>query len=176
MRAAGYPLDLNNDLDTLVALKSLGVTPDYAKSMAQTGLGKPSVQDLIAMKSLGVTPEYLASLKQSGLGPKDLQEAVSLKALGVTPEYAAAMKQAGFTNLDARELVALKAQGMTPEHAKWLKQQFPQATPEEMQRAAVFHIDDKFIAEAKSHGFDTKDLDKLVAAQNVRPARRIAPD
>jgi beta-lactamase regulating signal transducer with metallopeptidase domain len=162
MKAAGYPLDLNNDLDTLVALKSLGVTPEYAKSMAATGMGKPSVHDLIAMKSLGVTPEYLASLKQSGLGPKDLQEAVSMKALGVTPEYAAAMKQAGFSNLDARELVALKAQGMTPERAKWLKQQFPQATPEEMQRAAVFHIDDKFIAEAKSHGFDTKDLDKLL--------------
>jgi hypothetical protein len=32
MRAAGYPLDLNNDLNTLVALKSLGVTPEYAKS------------------------------------------------------------------------------------------------------------------------------------------------
>jgi predicted metal-dependent phosphotriesterase family hydrolase len=114
------------------------------------------------MKSLGVTPEYLASLKQSGLGPKDLHESISMKALGITPEYAAATKQAGFSNLDARELVALKAQGMTPEHAKWLKQQFPQATPEEMQRAAVFHIDDKFIAQAKSHGFDDKDLDKLV--------------
>ncbi len=33
MRAAGYPLDLNNDLNTLVVLKSLGVTPEYAKSM-----------------------------------------------------------------------------------------------------------------------------------------------
>jgi beta-lactamase regulating signal transducer with metallopeptidase domain len=162
MRAAGYPLDLNNDLDTLIALKSLGVTPDYAKSMAQTGLGRPSVQDLIAMKSLGVTPEYLASLKQSGLAPKDLNQAVSFKALGVTPEYAAAMKQAGYANLDANELMALKAQGMTPERAKWLKQQSPQATADELQQAAVFHIDDKFLAEAKSHGFDSKDLDKLL--------------
>ena len=162
MRAAGYPLDLNKDLDTLVALKSLGVTPEYAKSLAATGLGTPSVHDLIAMKSLGVTPDYLTSLKQAGLGPRDLHEAVALKSLGVTPEYAAAMKQAGYANLDANELIALKAQGMTPEHAKWLKQQFPQATPEEMQRAAVFHIDDKFISEAKSHGFDTRDFDKLL--------------
>jgi beta-lactamase regulating signal transducer with metallopeptidase domain len=162
MKAAGYPLDLNNDLDTLIALKSLGVTPDYAKSMAQTGFGKPSLQDLIAMKSLGVTPEYLASLKQSGLAPKDLNQAVSFKALGVTPEYAAAMKQAGYADLDANELLALKAQGMTPERAKWLKQQFPQATADELQQAAVFHIDDKFMAEARSHGFDSKDLDKLL--------------
>jgi len=162
MRAAGYPLDLNNDLETLVALKSLGVTPEYAKSMAATGLGKPSLHELIALKSLGVTPEYLASLKQSGIGPTDLHEVVAFKSLGVTPEYAAAMKQAGLGGADAHELVELKAQGMTPEYASWLKQQFPQLTTEELRRAAIFHIDAKFMAEAKSHGFDTKDLDKLL--------------
>jgi uncharacterized protein (UPF0335 family) len=26
----------------------------------------------------------------------------------------------------------------------------------------VFHLDDKFLAAAKSHGFDSKDLDKLL--------------
>jgi beta-lactamase regulating signal transducer with metallopeptidase domain len=162
MRAAGYPLDLNNDLDTLVALKSLGVTPEYAKSMSATGLGKPTVHELITLKSLGVTPEYVASLKQSGIGPVDLREVVTEKSLGVTPEYAAAMKQAGFGNLNVRELISLKAQGMTPEYAKWLKQQFPQATMDELRNAAVFHVDEKFIAEAKAHGFDGKNLDKLL--------------
>jgi hypothetical protein len=61
MRAAGYPLDLNNDLNTLVALKSLGVTPEYAKSMGAVGLGKPTAHELITLKSLGVTPEYAKS-------------------------------------------------------------------------------------------------------------------
>lgn len=41
MRAAGYPLDLNDDLHSLVALKSMGVTPEYAKSMGTTGLASP---------------------------------------------------------------------------------------------------------------------------------------
>jgi len=191
MRDAGYPLDLNNDLNALVALKSLGVTPEYAKSMGATGLGKPTVHELITLKSLGVTPEYLTGLKQSGIAPKDFHEVVTekslgvtpeyaaemkqkgfgdlnvhelitMKSLGVTPEYAAAMKQKGFGDLSVHELITLKAQGMTPEYAGWLKQQFPQATTEELRRAAIFHLDDKFLADAKSHGFDGKNLDKLL--------------
>jgi hypothetical protein len=162
MRAAGYPLDLNNDLNTLIALKSLGVTPDYAKSMGAVGLGRPTAHELITLKSLGVTPEYLAALKQSGLGPKDFHEAVTEKSLGITPEYATAMKQKGFGDLDLHQLIALKSQGMTPEYAGWLKQHFPQATVQELKRAATFHVDEKFIAQAKAHGFDEKNFDKLL--------------
>ena len=162
MRAAGYPLDLNNDLNTLVALKSLGVTPEYAKSMGAIGFGKPTAHELITLKSLGITPEYITAMKQSGLGPKDFHEAVTEKSLGITPEYAAAMKQRGFGDLDVHQLIALKAQGMTPEYAGWLKQEFPQATVGELKRAAVFQIDEKFMAQAKAHGFDEKNFDKLL--------------
>ena len=248
MRDAGYPLDLNNDLNSLVALKSVGVTPEYAKSMGTAGLGKPTVHDLIALKSMGVTPDFVASLKQSGIAPKDFHEVIaeksmgltpqyaadmkkafgdlslheliamksmsitpeyaaemkqkgfgnlsahelismksmgvtpeyaaemkqkgfgdlsvheliSMKSMNVTPEYAAEMKQKGFGDLNVHELISLKAQGMTPEYAGWLKQKFPQATPEELRRAAVFHLDDKFVADAKSHGFDTNNVDKLL--------------
>src|SRR5271163_1522923 len=105
MRDAGYPLDLNNDLNTLVSLKSLGVTPEYAKSMGAVGLGKPTVHELIALKSMGVTPEYVASLKQSGIAPKDFHEVVTEKSMGVTPEYAAEMKQKGFGDLNLHELI-----------------------------------------------------------------------
>jgi beta-lactamase regulating signal transducer with metallopeptidase domain len=219
MRDAGYPLDLNNDLNQLVALKSIGVTPDYAKSMGAAGLGKPTLHDLIALKSLGVTPDYVASLKQTGLAPMTFHDVVTDKSLGITPEYAAEMKQKGFGDLSAHQLVTMKsmgvtpeyatqmkqsfgnlsthdlvtmksmnvtpefaaqmkqqgfgnlsvhelitmrAQGMTPEYAGWLRQHFPQATDEELHRAAIFHLDDKFLADAKSHGFNDNNLDKLL--------------
>ena len=219
MRDAGYPLDLNNDLNELVALKSIGVTPDYAKSMGAAGLGKPTLHDLIALKSLGVTPDYVASLKQTGLAPMTFHDVVTDKSLGITPEYAAEMKQKGFgdlsthelvtmksmgvtpeyatqmkqsfgnlsthdlvtmksmnvtpefaaqmkqqgfSNLSVHELITMRAQGMTPEYAGWLKQHFPQATDQELHRAAVFHLDDKFLADAKSHGFNDNNLDKLL--------------
>jgi len=162
MRDAGYPLDLNNDLNTLISLKSLGVTPEYAKQMGALGFGKPTVHELISLKALGVTPEYVAELKQSGLGPKDFHEVTTEKALGITPEYSAEMKKTGFGELNLQELISLKAQNVTPEYVSWLKQQFPQITLDQLRQAAVFHLDDKFLAQAKSHGFDGKDLEKLL--------------
>ena len=162
MRDAGYPLDLNNDLNTLISLKSLGVTPEYAKQMGALGFGKPTVHELISLKALGVTPEYVAELKQSGLGPKDFHEVTTEKALGITPEYSAEMKKTGFGELNLQELISLKAQNVTPEYVSWLKQQFPQITLSQLRQASVFHLDDKFLAQAKSHGFDGKDLEKLL--------------
>ena len=162
MRDVGYPLDLNNDLNTLISLKSLGVTPEYAKSMGALGFGKPSVHELISLKALGVTPEYVAELKQSGLGPKDFHEVTTEKALGITPEYAAEMKKTGFGDMSIQELISLKAQSVTPEYVGWLKKQFPEITLNQLRQAAVFHLDDKFLAQAKSHGFDGKDLEKLL--------------
>ncbi len=152
----------NLDVKQLISLKALGVTPEYVQQMGSVGFGKPSVHELSSMKALGITPEYLASMKQSGLGPKNLHEALSEKAVGVTPEYANQMKQSGFGDMDVQQLISLKAQGVTPEYVTWLKREFPQITMEEMKRASVFHLDDKFVADARSHGFDGKDVDKLL--------------
>jgi beta-lactamase regulating signal transducer with metallopeptidase domain len=220
MRDAGYPLDLDKDLNTLISLRSVGVTPEYAKAMAQAGMGTPTLHDLVSLKSVGVTPEYVAGLKNSGIAPanfheviaerslgvtpeyaksiaslglgnptvhdligfkaqgvtaeyvselktsgipaKDLHEVISLKAVGVTPEYAKAMGNAGLGNLSTHELVSLRAQGITPEYVRWIKQTFPGADMSAVRRAAVFHVDEGFIAKAKSHGFNNMDLDKLV--------------
>lgn len=219
MKAAGYPLDLNHDLDEIIRLRSLGVTPEYAGAMAQAGMGKPTLKeltslkavgvtpeyvkslkssssapttfhdviafkslgvtpeyakqveslglgtptmhDLTSMKAVGVTPEYVAGLKSAGFTPKDLHELVTMRAVGVTPEYASAMAQAGFPSASTHDLVSMKAQGMTPEYAKWLKANFPNADTHAMRQAITFHIDDKFVADAKAHGFNGADLDKL---------------
>jgi len=220
MRDAGYPLDLNKDLDTLVSLRSLGVSPEYAKSIAQAGLGTPTLHqlislkaqnvtpeyiaslkgteaapsnlhelisekalgvtpeyaksvtsfglgtptnhDLVSLKALGVTPEYFAELKASGITPSNLHELSSLRALDVTPEYAKSMASAGYPNLSSHELMSLKAQGVTPEYLHWVKTTFPNSDLHQVQQAAVFHINADFIANAKAHGFNSTDLEKLI--------------
>ena len=121
MQDAGYPLDLNKDLDTIISLRSVGVTPEYAKAMAATGFGKPTLHELVSMKAQGITPEYVAQMKSAGLGPANLHELISLRAVGVTPEYAKTMAGAGFPGVSTHDLVSMKAQGITPEYVAQMK-------------------------------------------------------
>lgn len=121
MQAAGYPLDLNKDLDTIISLRSVGVTPEYAKAMAQAGLGVPTLQELVSLKSMGVTPEYVAGLKSSNAAPSSFGEVISEKSLGVTPEYAKAMAEVGMGTPTIHDLISMKALGITPEYVAELK-------------------------------------------------------
>ncbi|SEB48567.1 M56 family metallopeptidase [Terriglobus roseus] len=121
MREAGYPLDLDKDLNQIVTLRSVGVTPEYAKSMAQVGLGTPSLHDLVTLKSVGITPEYVASLKDSVLAPASFHDAVTIKSLGLTPEYARSLESLGLGRPTMHDVVSMKSVGVTPEYVAALK-------------------------------------------------------
>jgi beta-lactamase regulating signal transducer with metallopeptidase domain len=158
MNQAGYDVDL----DKLMSMKIQGVTPEYAKAMAQVGLGKPSADDLIACKIQGVEPETIAQLKQQGLEVKSFNDAVSYRIFQVTPEFVQGMKAAGFIDLDSKKLLSMRVQGVTPEYAKQVSQQFPGITADELVESKIFNINGDFIALAKSHGFKDLTFKKLV--------------
>ncbi len=159
MEASSAPPSSFSDV---IEERSLGVTPEYAKAISSIGIGTPNIHDLVGLKAQGITPEYAAGLKSSGIAPSDLRELESLKAVGVTPDYAKAMSSAGYTGLSPRDLIFLRAQGVSPEDARWLKATFPQSGTHELNEAAVLHINQEFIAKAKSHGFNDSSLDKLL--------------
>ncbi|HEY8996886.1 MAG TPA: M56 family metallopeptidase [Edaphobacter sp.] len=150
------------DIDKLIAMKVQGITVDYAQRMAKAGYGTPSADDLIALKTFGVTPEEAEKLHAEGGGRTSLKELVRYKIFRVTPEFAAEMKAAGFGELSPDKLVALRIQNVTPEFAKSMRQKFPQVTVDQLIQMKIFRIDDDFIATAKTHGFDSLSLEKLI--------------
>jgi hypothetical protein len=158
MKAAGYDVDL----DKLISMKIQGVTPEYARAMAQAGLGKPTADDLISCKIQGVSPEVIAELKRQGLEVKSFSDAVSYQIFKVTPEFVQGLKAAGFSDLDSKKLLSMRVQGVTPEYAKSIQQQFPGITADELIESKIFHIDGDFIASAKAHGFKDLTMKKLV--------------
>ena len=158
MRAAGYSVDL----DKYMAMKIQGVTPEFARSMAATGFGKPTADELIAMKIHDVSPSEVAELKAAGIDPGNYQDLITYRIFKVTPEFVAGMKSAGFSNISAKKLVELRIQGVTPEFAKSTKQQWPDATVDQMVQLRIFNINGAFIASAKRHGLEPLTIDKLV--------------
>ena len=158
MKAAGYDVEL----DKYLAMKIQNVTPEYARSMASAGFGKPSADELIACRMQQITPEYIAQLKQQGFEVNNLQDAISYHMFQVTPEFVAGMKAAGFDGLTAKQLLAMRVQGITPDYARETKKRFPGATADDLIKTRIFRIDSAFIAEAEKHGFKNLSLDKLV--------------
>jgi len=158
MRAAGYDVDL----DQLVKMKIQGVTPEYARSMAQLGYGKPTADELVSLKIFDVKPETVAQLKAAGMTPANFRDLISYQVFKVTPEFVAGMKAAGFDSIPPAKLKALRVQNVTPEFAKAARQQYPDITLEQLIKLKIFNIDQAFIASAKSHGFNQLTVDKLV--------------
>jgi beta-lactamase regulating signal transducer with metallopeptidase domain len=158
MRAAGYDVDL----DKLIAMKIQGVTPEYAQSMAQVGYGKPTADQLVSLKIFGVNPETVNKLRAGGIAPTNFHDLISYQIFKVTPEFVAGMKDAGFSSIPPNKLTALRIQNVTPEFAKAAKQQYPDISVDQLIKLRIFHIDEAFIASAKSHGFNQLTIDKLV--------------
>jgi beta-lactamase regulating signal transducer with metallopeptidase domain len=157
MKSAGYDVDL----DKYLAMKIQNVTPEYARSMATVGLGKPTADQLVACKIQGVTPDYIAQLKQKGFEVNSFEDAISFRIFEVTPEFSEAIKAAGFTTT-SKQLVAMRIQHVTPEFARDIHRRFPNATSEDLVTAGVFKINDAFIASAEKHGFTNLSFQKLV--------------
>lgn len=158
IKASGYDVDLDN----LIAFKVQGITPEYIRGILKSGFPKPSAGQLIALKVQGVTPEYIESLRKSGIAPDNVNELISYKIFNITPEYLSGMKAAGFGDVTPNKLIGLKVQGVTPELARTVKQQFPDATLDDLIQFKIFNIDANFLAAAKRHGFDHLPVKKLI--------------
>jgi beta-lactamase regulating signal transducer with metallopeptidase domain/uncharacterized protein YnzC (UPF0291/DUF896 family) len=105
-------------IDTLIALKTQDVTPEYVRGMQEQGL-HPDAEKLIAMRVQDVTPEYVRAWREAGMNPS-VDQLISLKVQGADAAYYRGMKDAGL-NPDIDRLISLKVQGATPEYVRELK-------------------------------------------------------
>lgn len=167
MRSAGYDVDINE----YVAMKSMGITPEYARAMETASGGKIKGGELIAMKAQGVTPDYISQMRSAGYDV-DIGKYIAMKVQGITPEYADAMSKAGPGKPDANDLIMMKVQGVTPDYAKELHDHgIDISNFHDLISYRIFNVSPEFLAGMKDAGFETISSKKLVGLriQGVTP-------
>ena len=82
--------------------------------------GQSDGDGIVAMKAVGVTPEYLASIRAAAphLGALDSDDAIELRAAGVTADYIRELSAAGFRNVDKDTLVEARSVGVNGKYIR----------------------------------------------------------
>jgi beta-lactamase regulating signal transducer with metallopeptidase domain len=164
MKAAGL-----NDLsvDDLIALKSMGVTPEYIKGLQAEGV-KIDPEQLLAMKSQGITPEYIHEMRALGVEAHG-DDLVGMKAMGVTPQYIKEMRAAGI-NANADELMGMKSQGITPAYVEEMKKAGVKVTGDDLIGMKSQGVTPEYIRDMRAAGLQV-DGDEAIGmkAQGLTP-------
>ncbi|HEX3422006.1 MAG TPA: M56 family metallopeptidase [Sphingomicrobium sp.] len=104
--------------DDLLELKAVGVTPEFVQELAREGYRGVKADDVVGAYAAGVRPDYIRGMAAAGYSRIPLEELTQLKAVGVTPSDVERFRRAGFARLDVDELIQAKTMGLTPEEIR----------------------------------------------------------
>lgn len=167
MRAAGYDVDL----DKYIAMKSQGITPEYAAEMSKVFGEKLSADRLIALKVQEVTPEYIAKMRAAGYDV-DANKYIAMRVQDITPEYAAEMAKAtGESKLSADKLIAMRVQDLTPDYIAKMHAAGYDADVNKLIAMKVQDITPEYADQMSKLGLGKPSVDQLIAlkVQDVTP-------
>ncbi len=185
LREAGIEIE---DADNLIAFRVHDVTPDFIRAVRAKNLS-PDNDQLIAMQIHDVTPDYIDEIQAAGFST-DVEDLIAFRIHDVTPEFAREVKKLGFT-ADADELTALRIHDVTPDFIKGMQAEFRgvelddiisasihdvtledvrairalklSPTLEQMISMAIHEVTPAYIADLRSKGVTTNDIDKFVS-------------
>jgi beta-lactamase regulating signal transducer with metallopeptidase domain len=112
MRAASSRLEAMNAAN-FAGLKSLGVTPDYARDLATAGLRNLDANQLAEARAVGLTGEYARALASAGM-PPNLGDYIELRASGVPTSYITGIRRSGRAIPNAMKVIEMWSVGVKP--------------------------------------------------------------
>jgi beta-lactamase regulating signal transducer with metallopeptidase domain len=167
MKAAGYDVDV----DQYIAMKTQGITPEYAAAMAKAFGEKLPASNLIGLKVQGVTPEYISKMRAAGYDA-DASKMIAMRVQDITPEYAAAMAKAtGEAKLSVDKLIAMRVQDLNPEYIAGMHAAGYDADVSKLIAMKVQSITPEYADQMSKLGFGKPSVDQLIAmkVQGVNP-------
>jgi beta-lactamase regulating signal transducer with metallopeptidase domain len=128
MRAVGY--DVNEGRYNV--MQRAGITPAFAKEMSNLDLGRPATGTVLELKEQNVSAQDRTNMRAAGVRPRGVNDLISYRTFNIPPEFIAGMSAAGFDSIPPGKLRALRALGVDPEYRKAIRQQFPNASVQEL--------------------------------------------
>jgi bla regulator protein BlaR1 len=112
----------DHNVDSIVEMRAVGITPDYVNAMRSIlpRLASLDPSDFAGMKAVGVTPEFARSLVAAGFRNIDADELTEARAVGLNGDYVRALTAAGVVG-DIDDFVQLRAIGVPPGYAQLLR-------------------------------------------------------
>jgi beta-lactamase regulating signal transducer with metallopeptidase domain len=148
-------------VDDLIALKSVGVTPEYIATMQKAGFDLP-LDKLVDLRMQAITPDYIAEMKSLGFNVSDVETLVELRNSGVTPRYVREMRDMGFT-LGKEALIEMRNNGVTPEYIREMGQLgFSKLNADQLTELRQHGVSSHFVQEMAALGFSNYSADQLI--------------
>ena len=101
----------NVDPANFAGIKSIGVTPDYARELAAAGLRNLDADQLAEAKAVGLNAAYVRALVSAGV-PLDLDDYVQLHTVGVPISYIYDIRKSGYSVGDPDKIIQMWAIGV----------------------------------------------------------------
>ena len=109
MRAAA-PRLANLDISDFAGLRTLGVTPEFARGLAAAGFPSITADELMEARAVGLTGDYVRAMRSAGIQGA-LDDFVELRSVGIDPAFAARAKAAGVRLRTPDDLIQLRVLG-----------------------------------------------------------------
>jgi hypothetical protein len=153
----------DDEIDSIIASKAVGVTPEYIAAMRSAGFADADIDDLTGARAVGVTPEFARQMRQ--FDPKvDLDDVVGAKATGLSAEYFSQLRQM-FPGLQLDDAVGMSAVGVTLDYARTMRGLFPRASADDIQGMAAVGVTPDYIREMRRQGLPASDPDEAIQSR-----------
>jgi len=165
--------DTDREIDSLIAYKAVGMSPEYIAAMRAAGFAGADADDLTGARAVGVTPEFARQMRRTDPSV-DLDTVIAAKATGLSADYFSEMRRI-FPRLSLEDAVGMNAVGVTAGFAREMRALFPKATAEDIQGMKAVGVTPAFVKEMRRQGLSASDPDEAIEGRMLSANMRGAP-
>ena len=149
----------DDEIDTIIASRAVGLTPEYINSMRAAGFAG-SMDDLTGARAVGVTPEFARQMRRYD-STVDLETVIAARATGLSGTYFAEMRRM-FPGLTLDDAVGMSAVGVSLDYAREMRALFPRVSADDVQSMRAVGVTPAFVHEMRRQGLSAGDPEEAI--------------